>query len=223
MKVAILLYEDFTALDAIGPYEVLRFLPGTEVQFVGKRRGVAKSDSGFLSIVTEHDITSVSSADILVIPGGPGQIVAERDPEILDWVQRIHATTQFTTSVCTGSIILGAAGLLRGLRATTHWMYLERLREFGAEPTLERVVPQGKIVTAAGVSSGIDMALTLAATIAGPDVAQSLQLSIEYDPQPPFDAGSPKKAPAHVTEMVRQAFTDFFATYTERRAAAGGQ
>ena len=221
MKVAILLYEDFTTLDAIGPYEVLRLLPGTEVQFVGKRRGVAKSDSGFLKIVTDHDLSSVTSADVLVVPGGPGQALAERDPEILDWVRAIHATTQFTTSVCTGSIVLGAAGLLRGLRATTHWMYLERLREFGAEPTLERVVPQGKIVTAAGVSSGIDMALSLTATIAGPDVAQSLQLAIEYDPQPPFDAGSPAKAPEHVIAMVRQAFAQYDTMYADRRAADG--
>jgi transcriptional regulator GlxA family with amidase domain len=220
MKIAFLLYEDFTTLDAIGPYEVLRWLPGAEILLVGKRRGIAKSDSGVLKIVTDHDITTVTSADILVVPGGPGQILAERDPEILEWVRAIHATTQFTTSVCTGSIVLGAAGLLRGLRATTHWMFLDRLREFGAQPTLERVVPQGKIVTAAGVSSGIDMALSLAATIAGPDVAQSLQLAIEYDPQPPFDAGSPKKAPEHVQAMVREVFAEFETTFANRLAAA---
>ena len=221
MKIAVLLYEDFTTLDAIGPYEVLRLVPGAEVQFVGKRRGIVKNDSGFLKIVTDHDITTVESADVLVVPGGPGQALAERDPEILTWIRKIHETTQFTTSVCTGSIVLGAAGLLRGLRATTHWGYLDRLREFGAEPTLERVVPQGKIITAAGVSAGIDMALTLVAKMAGDDAAQSVQLVIEYDPQPPFDAGSPKKAPAHVIEMVRQALAQYDGMYAERLAATG--
>jgi putative intracellular protease/amidase len=211
MDIAILLYDDFTALDAIGPYEVLRLLPGAVVRFVAKQKGVVRSDARSLPIAVEHDLRSVTKADILVVPGGPGQLTAESDPEILEWVRKIHATTQWTTSVCTGSIILGAAGILRGLRATSHWMFLERLREFGAEPTLERVVEQGKVVTAAGVSSGIDMALRLVACIGGEDAAKMIQLGIEYDPKPPFDAGSPAKAPAHVVEMVRQAFAQLAA------------
>lgn len=206
MKIAILLYDRFTALDAMGPYEVLRFLPGAEVFFVAKSAGVQRNDAGSLRLVAERDLASVVSADVVLVPGGPGQLAAEKDPEILNWLRTVHPTTQWTTSVCTGSLVLGAAGLLQGLRATTHWMFLERLREFGAEPTFERVVEQGKVITAAGVSSGIDMALRLAARIAGDDVAQTIQLGIEYDPEPPFDAGSPKKAPAHVVELVRQAF-----------------
>jgi transcriptional regulator GlxA family with amidase domain len=220
MKIAILLYDDFTALDAIGPYEVLRILPGAEIQFVAKTTGVVRSDARSLGVVIDHDIGSVRSADILVVPGGPGQEDAERDPAILDWVRTIHQTTQWTTSVCTGSLILGAAGVLKGLRATTHWMFQERLREFGAEPTLERVVEQGKVVTAAGVSSGIDMALRLVARIAGDDVAQSIQLAIEYDPQPPFDAGSPLKAPEHVIQLVRDAFEQLRASREANQARA---
>jgi putative intracellular protease/amidase len=206
VNIAILLYDNFTALDAIGPYEVLRLLPGAEVRFVAVATGVQRSDARSLGVVVEHDFRSVARADILVVPGGPGQEVAERDPAILDWVRAIHEASQWTTSVCTGSLILGAAGILKGLRATSHWMFLERLREFGAEPTLERVGEQGKVITAAGVSSGIDMALRLAARVAGDDVARGIQLALEYDPQPPFDAGSPRKAPAHVIELVRRAF-----------------
>jgi putative intracellular protease/amidase len=206
MNVVILLYDNFTALDAIGPYEVLRLLPDAEVRFVAVAAGVQRSDARSLGVVAAHDLRSVTRADILVVPGGPGQEVAERDPAILDWVREIHEASQWTTSVCTGSLILGAAGILKGLRATSHWMFLDRLREFGAEPTLERVVEQGKVITAAGVSSGIDMALRLAARVAGDDVARGIQLALEYDPQPPFDAGSPGKAPAYVIELVRRAF-----------------
>jgi putative intracellular protease/amidase len=206
MNVAILLYDNFTALDAIGPYEVFRLLPGADVRFVAVAAGIQRSDARSLGVLAEHDLRSVTRADILVVPGGPGQEVAERDPTILAWVREIHENSQWTTSVCTGSLILGAAGVLKGLRATSHWMFLDRLHEFGAEPTLERVVEQGKVITAAGVSSGIDMALRLAARVAGDDVARGIQLALEYDPQPPFDAGSPRKAPAHVIELVRRAF-----------------
>jgi len=205
MNVAILIYEGFTALDAIGPYEVLRLLPGAEIQFVATTAGPKRTDQGSLAVVADYDTSSLKTADILVVPGGPGQEVAGEDAALLDWVRAVHAKTSWTTSVCTGSLILGAAGILRGLRATSHWMFLDRLRQFGAEPTLERVVEQGKVITAAGVSSGIDMGLRLASRIAGDDVAQAIQLGIEYDPQPPFDAGSPRKAPSHVVDIVRQA------------------
>jgi putative intracellular protease/amidase len=221
MNVTILLYDNFTALDAIGPYEVLRLLPAARVQFVAKTAGVQRSDARSLGLVAERDLGSVGSCDLLVVPGGPGQEIAERDPAIVDWVERIHATTRWTTSVCTGSLILGAAGVLKGLRATSHWMFLERLREYGAEPTLERVVEQGKVVTAAGVSSGIDMALCLAARVAGDDVAQAIQLGIEYDPQPPFDAGSPRKAPGHVVDLVRQMFERLVREMPSDTAVAG--
>jgi transcriptional regulator GlxA family with amidase domain len=139
----------------------------------------------------------------LVVPGGPGQTALMADDRILGWVRQAHANTKWTTSVCTGSLILAAAGLLKGLRATSHWLALDELRKYGAEPTSERVVTQGKIITAAGVSSGIDMALTLVARQYSDEVAQAIQLGIEYDPQPPFDAGSPGKAPSSVVERLR--------------------
>ena len=207
MKIAILLYEDMTALDAIGPYEILSRLPGADVRFTAERKGPVRTDTGFLCFQAEHDITEVTEADLLLLPGGPGDAAVRQNGKILDWVRSLHEQTRFTTSVCTGSLILGAAGLLRGLRATTHWTRLDVLREFGAEPTAERVVEQGKIVTAAGVSAGIDMALRLVQKICGDDFAQGLQLGIEYDPQPPFDAGSPEKAPPQVVDMVRSAMT----------------
>lgn len=205
MKIAILLYEDLTALDAIGPYEVLSRLPGTQVLFTGEMRGPVLTDTGFLKLMADYATSEVSDADILLVPGGPGNEAVRKNAKLLDWVCMIHERSQFTTSVCTGSLILGAAGLLDGLRATTHWTRMEMLREFGAEATRERVVEQGKIVTAAGVSSGIDMALRLVQKISGDDLAQGVQLGIEYDPQPPFDTGSPEKAPSHIVQLVREA------------------
>ncbi len=205
MKIAVLLYEGMTALDAIGPYEVLSRLPSAELRFVGEKRGVVRSDTGFLGLSADHAISEVTEADILLVPGGPGDAAVQKSEPILDWIRALHQGTLFTTSVCTGSLILGAAGLLKGLRATTHWTRLEVLREFGAEATAERVVEQGRIVTAAGVSAGIDMALRLVHRISGEDLAQGIQLGIEYDPQPPFDSGSPEKAPGHVVDLVRAA------------------
>jgi transcriptional regulator GlxA family with amidase domain len=139
---------------------------------------------------------------VLLIPGGPGEDVLREDA-VIDWVRAAHETSTWTTSVCTGALVLARAGVLDGVRATTHWLAMDRLGELGAIPTSERVVQEGKIVTAAGVSAGIDMALTLAARIAGDDVAQTIQLYTEYDPQPPFDAGSPAKAPEHIMDPVR--------------------
>jgi putative intracellular protease/amidase len=203
MDIAILLFDDFTALDAVGPYEVLSRLPGAVVTFVGKEARPVRTDTQRLALTADAAIAEVESADILLVPGGPGQMALMDDEAVLDWVRRIDATSTWTTSVCTGSLVLAAAGLLQGKRATTHWLALEQLREFGAEPTSERVVFDGKVVTAAGVSAGIDMALTLAARIGGDDLAKAIQLGIEYDPQPPFDAGSPQKAPEPIVELLR--------------------
>ena len=203
MDVVILLFDRFTALDAVGPYEVLRNLPGAKVTFVAKSAGPVRTDSGALAITADAAIADVTSADVLVVPGGPGQEQAMLDEEITSWIRLIDGTTQWTTSVCTGSLVLAAAGLLDGLEATSHWLAADRLKDHGATPTLMRVVEQGKVITAAGVSAGIDMGLRLAARIAGDDVAQMIQLGIEYDPQPPFDAGSPEKAPAHIVEAMR--------------------
>jgi transcriptional regulator GlxA family with amidase domain len=203
MNIAILLYERLTALDAIGPYEVLSRLPGASVAFVAAEAGPIRTDNGMLTLVAERSIDEAGEPEIVLVPGGPGEVAARAGGTALEWLRTVHQTSTWTTSVCTGSLVLGAAGLLDGRRATSHWLALGALREMGAEPVSERVVFDGKIVTAAGVSAGIDMALTLAAKVAGDAVAQAIQLGIEYDPQPPFDAGSPEKAPAAIVEALR--------------------
>ncbi|MGW2028178.1 DJ-1/PfpI family protein [Streptomyces decoyicus] len=204
MQLAILLYDHFTTLDAVGPYDTLSRLPGAETVFVGERTGPYRNDLGSLALVADATLDEVTAPDILVVPGGPGQTAHMADGPVQEWIRAVDAGTTWTTSVCTGSLILGAAGLLKGRRATSHWLALAQLPALGAEPTGERVVFDGKYVTAAGVSSGIDMGLTLAGRIAGDTVAQAIQLGIEYDPQPPYDAGSPDKAPAEVTALLRE-------------------
>ena len=203
MDIAIVLYDRFTALDAIGPYEVLSRLPGATVRFVADQPGPLKTDNGILTVVAEHGLGELEHPDVIVVPGGPGEVDVRAGGSVQEWLRGAHETSTWTTSVCTGSLILAAAGLLHGRRATSHWLALERLRELGAVPTEERVVYDGKLVTAAGVSAGIDMALSLAGRIAGDTVAQAIQLGIEYDPQPPYDSGSPSKAPADVVELLR--------------------
>jgi putative intracellular protease/amidase len=203
MDIAIVLYDRFTALDAVGPYETLSRVPGAEVTFVATKPGLHRTDRGSLAVQVDASIHDLPSPEIVVVPGGPGQILPMQDRELLDWLAAAHRTTQWTTSVCTGSLILAAAGLLTGVRATSHWLALDALGALGADPCAERVVFDGKIVTAAGVSAGIDMGLTLAARLAGDEVAQAIQLGIEYDPQPPFDAGSPATAPAAIVERLR--------------------
>jgi len=202
MQIAFLFYDGMTALDAIGPHEILCRLPDAKVQRVARKAGTVRTDSAGLELIADYALADVSYADILVVPGAGSATTLRNHPEILDWVRSIHATTQWTTSVCTGSLILGAAGLLSGLQATTHWAVMDRLSVWGAEPVSERIVESGKIITAAGVSAGIDMALILAAKVAGPQVAQALQLGIEYDPEPPFDTGSPKKANPKVRDAL---------------------
>jgi putative intracellular protease/amidase len=202
MEIAILIFDRLTALDAVGPYEVLSRLPGAEVRFVAEEPGPKRTETRMLSLVADHALADVSEPEILVVPGGFGTRPLMDHEPVIDWIRSAHEGSTWTTSVCTGSLLLGAAGVLRGLKATCHWLELERLRELGAEPTSERVVEQGKVITAAGVSSGIDMALRLAAHVAGEDIAQAIQLGIEYDPQPPFDAGSPAKAPQRIVDLV---------------------
>jgi transcriptional regulator GlxA family with amidase domain len=202
MKTAILVFPGFTALDAIGPYEVLRSVPGWEVSFVGPERGEVRTDAGSLGLTVDAALEEVTAADVVLVPGGAGNRPLMSDERVLAWLRDLDRTTRWTTSVCTGSLVLGAAGLLDGRRATGHWLYLDPLATFGAEPTAERVVEDGKVLTAAGVSAGIDMALHLVAKEAGPEVAQAVQLALEYDPQPPFDAGSPAKAPTAIVDLV---------------------
>jgi putative intracellular protease/amidase len=204
MRIIIPIFPDFTALDAIGPYEVLRMLPGARVTFAGAQRGLIRSDSRAVGLHADAAFDEIDSADILVVPGGWGSRAVMRDESALAWVRAVHATTRWTASVCTGSLVLAAAGLLDGLEATTHWGAVETLEKNGARYTAERVVRQGKIITAAGVSSGIDMALTLAALEAGEQIAKAIQLAVEYDPQPPFDAGSPQKAGPEIIALNRK-------------------
>ncbi len=203
MQIAILLYDRFTALDAIGPYEVLSRLPGASLSFVAREPGPISTDNGMLTVLVEQALTEVEHPDIVLVPGGPGEVAARAGEETLAWLRKAHETSTWTTSVCTGSLILAAAGLLEGKRATSHWLALEELGRLGAEPTGERVVFDGKVVTGAGVSAGIDMALALAEKVAGRQVAEAIQLGIEYDPQPPFDSGAPEKASAEVVEALR--------------------
>ena len=202
MQTAILIFEKLTALDAIGPYEVLRSVPGWEVKFVGLEKGTVRTDSGHLGLSVDHTLEEVTEPDIVVVPGGEGNRPLMEDERVLSWLRKVDEGTTWTTSVCTGSLVLGAAGLLDGKRATSHWLYLDRLGELGADPVSERFVEDGKTITGAGVSAGIDMALHLVGREVAPEVAQAVQLGIEYDPQPPFDSGSPAKASKETIDLV---------------------
>jgi putative intracellular protease/amidase len=202
--IAIPIFEGLTALDAIGPYEVLSRLPGARVDFAALEPGLKRTDNGMLALTAERALDDLPHPEVIVMPGGQGTRALMHDERMLDWVRAAHETSSFTTSVCTGSLVLGAAGLLDGLEATTHWAVLDTLGRLGAIPVTRRVVEQGKVITAAGVSSGIDMALTLAARIAGEDVARAIQLAIEYDPEPPFDSGSIEKASPEIVELARR-------------------
>jgi putative intracellular protease/amidase len=206
--IAIPIYDRFTALDAVGPYEVLSRLPGAEVAFVAEEPGPVRTDTRALALVADRALSEVDACDIVVVPGGPGTRAMLEPNPLHDWLRAVDATTQWTTSVCTGALLLGAAGLLDGLEATTHWTALDLLAGLGARPTEGRFVPQGKIVTAAGVSAGIDMALWLAAQVAGDDVAKAIQLGLEYQPEPPFSSGSTATAAPEIVELVRSLSVD---------------
>lgn len=198
-----MLFDRLTALDAVGPYEVLSRLPGAHLVTAAVEPGPKRTDTGMLALVADRALSEVPEPEIVVVPGGPGYRDAMRDEALLSWIGRAHDTTAWTASVCTGSMILGAAGVLEGLRAATHWLALDELEPFGARADRGRVVVDGKVVTAAGVSAGIDMALRLAALVAGEDAARLAQLLIQYDPQPPFEAGTPERAPEHLVERLR--------------------
>jgi transcriptional regulator GlxA family with amidase domain len=204
MNVVILLYEGVTALDAVGPYEILSLVPGARVRFAAAEAGPVRTDTGFLTLVAEHSLADVPEPDVIVVPGSATATRrAMEDGRVTGWLRAAHEKSRWTTSVCSGALILGAAGLLRGLKATTHWVARDYLAALGAEPTDERVCVQGKIITAAGVSAGIDMALRLAALLAGEEQARVIQLIAEYDPQPPFDSGAFEKASPAVLEKAR--------------------
>jgi len=201
-KIAIFLFDGITALDAVGPYEVLAKIPQAEVTFVASHPGAVQSTGG-LKMNAERSIDEDLVYDIIIIPGGEGIEKMLDDNRILDWIRRMHRRTKYTVSVCTGALLLGAAGLLQSLRATTHWRHLERLNAYGATPVTARYVRDGNIITAAGVSAGIDMSLHLVELLRGPMLAQIIQLAIEYDPAPPFNSGSPQKAPPQAVDLLR--------------------
>jgi putative intracellular protease/amidase len=203
MDIAIPIFDRLTALDAIGPYEVLSRLPDARVHFVATEPGPKRTENGMLALTADLALEDVPNPEVIVMPGGYGTRALMEDERLLGWLRAAHETSQWTTSVCTGALVLGAAGILDGLEATTHWLLLDRLGELGAIPSRRRVVEQGKVITAAGVSSGIDMALTLAARIAGERMARAIQLGIEYDPQPPFDSGSTEKVSPEILELAR--------------------
>jgi putative intracellular protease/amidase len=203
MNIAIPIFDQLTALDAIGPYEVLSRLPRATVHFVAAQPGPKRTETGMLALVADLALTELPEPEVIVVPGGRGTRVLTKDPVMLDWLRHAHQHSRWTTSVCTGSLLLAAAGILEGLPATTHWLALDELAGYGVMPVQRRVVREGKLITAAGVSAGIDMALSLAAEIAGEELAQAIQLGIEYDPQPPFHSGSPATASPAVVELVR--------------------
>jgi transcriptional regulator GlxA family with amidase domain len=206
VQIAFLLYDRFTSLDAVGPFDVLNNVPGAEPIFVAERSGPVRNESDSLSLVADASLAEVTSPEIVVVPGGFGtRALLEHEP-VLEWLRGVHESSTWTTSVCTGSLLLAAAGLLDGAPATTHWLARDLLASLGARPVPGRVVEHGKIVTAAGVSSGIDMALGLVQRMHGDEASQAIQLAIEYDPEPPFDCGSPEKAPPEVVAAVTAAF-----------------
>lgn len=206
MDIAILLYDKFTATDCVGPYDVLQLMPDTTVTFVGAEARPYRTDMGQMAIIADKAIADMPKPDMVLIPGGIGTFGAMGEPAVVDWIRTASETAEYMTSVCTGSLLLGAAGLLDGKTATTHWGAIEGLESTGATYVPERFIDHGRIITAAGVSAGIDMALHLAARIHGDDVAKAIQLAIEYDPQPPFDAGTPEKAGPELAEFVNALF-----------------
>ncbi|UWE13399.1 DJ-1/PfpI family protein [Actinacidiphila bryophytorum] len=203
MQIAVLLYEGFTALDTVGPYEILSRIPGAEVVFTAVQAGPVRTDMGSLALTADLPLAEVTAPDLLVVPGGPGTEQALGDAAVLDWLRAADASTTWTTSVCSGSLLLAGAGLLRGRRAASHWITLEHLPLFGAEPSTDRVVFDGKYATSAGVSAGIDLALQLAGRLAGDAVAEAIQLVVEYAPDPPYACGSPLTAPPTLLASLR--------------------
>lgn len=203
LEIVFLLFDGITPLDAVGPFEVLGRLPGASVKFAAKKPGLVRTKGGAFALQADYALSGIEAADVLVLPGGPGSDALAEDAEVTDWVRRISETATWTTSVCTGALILAGAGVLNGKEATTHWRAFEKLSALGATPVHRRMVREGNVVTAAGVSAGIDMALWLAAEIAGKDIAEAIQLGLEYAPEPPFDAGDFPSAPESRVTLAR--------------------
>jgi transcriptional regulator GlxA family with amidase domain len=203
MQTVIALYPGFTALDFVGPYSILSNVPGTTTTIAAVEPGTLSDDNGLLHLRVDTALEDVPAPDLVLVPGAPvANVRAAIETPLVDWVRAVHPGTTWTTSVCTGALVLGAAGLLEGRPATTHWLSYDELASYGATPTEQRVVLDGKVATAAGVSAGIDLALTLVGRQWGDDVAEALQLAIEYDPQPPYDSGAPSKAREPIRELI---------------------
>jgi transcriptional regulator GlxA family with amidase domain len=207
-SIGLVLYPRFTALDIVGPFQTLVDVPGLNVFFVAAQKGPVVDHSGRLTLEATHSFDEIDALDVLVVPGGFADRDIDETHDVVQFIQKIHPTTTWTTSVCTGSIFMAHAGILNGLRATTHWASYDRLESLGAFPTEQRVVQEGKIITAAGVSSGIDMGLVLVAALEGEDMAKVIQLAIEYDPQPPFDSGAPSKVSPEFKKFVFSIFSN---------------
>lgn len=201
MEMAVLIFDGVNALDVVGPCEVLSKVPGVNMRYVSKEPGPRQTSAG-LKLIADCALQDVTRPDIVLIPGGLGGLSVDENPEVFEWIRQVHQTSQWTASVCTGALLLGLAGILKGLKATTHWVRLPCLEDFGAKPQKQRVVIDGKVITSAGVSAGIDMALTMVNLLKGETTAKAIQLAIEYDPAPPFDAGSPDKAPKDIFELA---------------------
>jgi len=206
MKIAILLFPGFTSLDAIGPYEMLVHAPGVEVMFVAKEKALLTGEKDIFKIMPSHSFDDIDAADVLLVPGGPGEVGAATDAATIAWIKKIHTGSRYTTSVCTGALVLAKAGVLEGKPATTHWAAAETLTALGSTYQAERWVQNGKIITAAGVSAGIDMALFLLGELMGEDTAKMMQLGVEYDPNPPFDSGAVAKAEPHIHAALKAGF-----------------
>jgi transcriptional regulator GlxA family with amidase domain len=205
VEVAIPIFDEFTALDAVGPYEVLSRLPGATVTFVAIEPGPKRTETGMLALIADRALADLPHPDVVVVPGGFGTRALLGEERILGWLREAHDHSSWTASVCTGSLLLAAAGILDGLEATTHWLAMDELAAVqGVTPVSRRIVEQGKVLTAAGVSAGIDMALLLASRIAGEELARGIQLGIEYDPAPPFPGGSLETSPPEIVELVRR-------------------
>lgn len=205
--VGLLLFPNITQLDMTGPFEVFSRMPNAQVDVIWKTLETVRSDTG-LGLLPSATFSEIDALDLVCVPGGPGVGDLLEDQEVLDFLRRIAPKARYITSVCTGALVLGAAGLLKGKRATTHWMSHDLLAPFGATPVQQRVVQDGNVITGGGVTAGIDFALTVVADVAGEAVARQVQLAIEYDPTPPFDSGSPSSADAQLVERTREAASE---------------
>ena len=222
IAIGILIYPNLTQLDATGPAQVLARVPGATVHMIWKTRDPIPTDAGF-SIVPNTTFADCPRLDVICVPGGGGQVALMTDPETLDFLRRQAATARYVTSVCTGSLVLGAAGLLKGYRSACHWAWRDMLSDFGAIPVAERVVRDRNRISGGGVTAGIDFGLTVAAELAGEEVAKSIQLVLEYDPQPPFDSGSPEKAGPERVKRLRERLTPMLESRRKANAEAAAR